>query len=99
MDSKSMDIISTVIYLLPIAGLIWKAALQSAELKELRKDVDENIAKFCKDHRNMEDRIEHERLATDSSISTMLNSLHKIELAITRIEATVEAQKEKNDDR
>lgn len=99
MNPQMTDTIQTVVYLLPIAGLVWKAAMQSAELKELRKDVDENIAKFCKDHRNMEDRIEHERLATDSSISTMLNSLHKIELAITRIEATVEAQKEKNDDR
>lgn len=95
MNPQMTDTIQTVIYLLPIAGLIWKAALQSAELKELRKDVDENISKFCRDHRNMEDKIEHERIATDSSIATVLNSLHKIELAVTRIEATVEAQKEK----
>lgn len=37
---NSIEWIKDVIFILPIAGLIWKAAMQSAQIKQNTKDIE-----------------------------------------------------------
>lgn len=37
---NSIEWIKDVIFMLPIAGLIWKAAIQSAQMKQNTKDIE-----------------------------------------------------------
>ena len=98
MDPKTIDLIQAVTYLIPIAALIWKAAQQAAEVKEIRKDLEENIHKFCTKHEEMNQRIEDERRATDSLSISMMNSLHKIELTVTEIKTKIDIKSNKDAD-
>ena len=95
MNPQTADLIQTVTYLLPIAALVWKAATQNAEIKEIRKDLEYNIERFCQKHSRIEEKLEAERISTDSAISTILNSLQKIELSVERINTTLELNQQK----
>ena len=74
-----MEWVQTVVTLLPIAGLIWKAAMQAAELKDLRQDFE-----------RLRVKVEDEAKATDSVISTLTAMLNDIKIAVTRIETKLE---------
>lgn len=82
--------IGTVVYLLPVLGLVWKAAKLSSRLEQLEKLVDEKTKKFCSDHSNMAEKIEQERLATDASIASIMATLNEIQKSIVRIETKLE---------
>lgn len=77
----SADVIQTVIYLIPIATLIWKAAGMASEIKTLRKDVDRLTV-----------QVHDEKGATDSSIATIMAMLNEIKIAVARIETKVEGR-------
>lgn len=74
----SFDWLQTLIFLLPLAGLVWRAALQSGELKQLRRDVDEQKARM-------------EKLTT-GTLQDLRNLLQSIELRLTRIETSLERE-------
>lgn len=73
--------ISTVIYLIPLAALIWKAAKMAATIEQLQKEV-----------QRLESRQEDEKQATDSVIVTLTAMLNDIKIAVTRIETKLEVK-------
>lgn len=91
MDAQVLkDFIQMIVFLLPVLGLVWKGAKLTAKLEELEKDVEEKTAKFCKDHSSMADKIEQERLATDSSIASIMATLTDIQKSLVRVETKLE---------
>lgn len=96
MDGQFLkDSINTVIFLLPVLGLVWKGAKLTTRFEQLEKNVQEKTEKFCRDHRNMEEKIEQERLATDSSIATIMATLTEIQKALVRVETKLDIEEEK----
>lgn len=75
----NFDWIQTVIYLLPVATLIWKAAQTNADLKQMRKDLDE-----------LETKNIGSRKEVDTTIKDISSLLNDIRVAVARIETTME---------
>ena len=71
--------IKDVITLLPIAGLIWKAATQSAKIKELEEKQKELVNKI--------DKLGDEN---EEAIKSILIQLANIQQSIARIETKLE---------
>lgn len=84
------EVAKTVVYLLPLLGLVWKGAKLTARLEQLENTVKEKTMKFCNDHSRMAEKIEQERMATDTSIATLMNTLNEIQKSIVRIETKLE---------
>lgn len=94
MDSEFLkSLINTIVFLLPVLILVWKGAKLATEFEQLKKDVKEKTEKFCKDHRNMEEKIEQERLATDSAINSIMATLTEIQKSLVRVETKLEERK------
>lgn len=74
--------IRDVAYLLPIAGLIWKAATMAAEIREMRKDID-----FA------HDKIRKEEEQRDTSIDSVLDTVNEIKLTVVEIRTKLEERK------
>lgn len=89
------ETINTVIFLLPILGLVWKGAELAARLKTLELNVKEKTEKFCKDHSSMSVKIENERIATDTSIASIIKTLNEIQKSIVRIETKLDIEEKK----
>lgn len=74
--------IKDIVYLLPIAGLIWKAAMMSSKIKQNEKDIEE-IKNDVKDqNRNILealDRINTTMLSIQNDV-TILKTYRKIEV-------------------
>lgn len=74
--------IKDIIYLLPVAGLIWKAAMMSSKIKQNEKDIEE-IKNDVKDqNRNILealDRINTTMLSIQNDV-TILKTYRKIEV-------------------
>lgn len=87
------DTISTLVYLLPLVALVWKGGKLAERFTQLENQVKEKTEKFCKDHRNMEERIEEERKSTDMAISTLMNTLTEIQKSLVRVETKLEERK------
>ena len=87
------DTISTLVYLLPLVALVWKGGKLAERFTPLENQVKEKTEKFCKDHRNMEERIEEERKSTDMAISTLMNTLTEIQKSLVRVETKLEERK------
>lgn len=71
------------IYILPIAGLIWKASAMAQELKELRKDVD-----FA------HDKIRNEEASRDTALDSMRDTVEEIKLTVVEIKTKLEERKD-----
>lgn len=84
------DLIKTIVFLLPVLALVWNAAKMTGRLEAIEKDVKEKNEKYCKDLSLLEGKIEQERLATDSSISSVLATLTEIQKSIVRIETKLD---------
>ena len=84
------DFISTIAFLIPLLGLVWKGALLSAKINQIEATMKEKIEKFCTDHKEMQKQIETERKETDRDISAVLNTLNDIQKSIVRIETTLQ---------
>lgn len=96
MDSEFLkSLINTVVFLLPVLGLVWKGAKLAAEFENLKKNVQEKTEKFCRDHKEMQSKIENERLATDSSVASIMATLTEIQKSIVRIETKLDMEENK----
>lgn len=70
--------IGQLIYLLPLAALIWKGALMAAEIKELRKDCDANHSKI--------------NGLRDNDLQEVKAQFSEVLVRLTRIETLLEKQ-------
>ena len=96
MDSEFLkSLINTVVFLLPVLGFVWKGAKLAAEFENLKKNVQEKTEKFCRDHKEMQSKIENERLATDSSVASIMATLTEIQKSIVRIETKLDMEENK----
>ena len=94
MDAEFLrSLITTIVFLCPVLGLVWKGAKMAAKIDTLESTVKEKTDKFCKDHSMMQDKIEQERIATDSSISTIMATLTEIQKSLVRVETKLEERK------
>ena len=94
--------LTMIIFLLPVLGLVWKGAKMAGRIDTLEnenisikkdlKDLEEN---FNKKHRLLEDRIEQERVATDSSIATIMSTLTEIQKSLVRVETKLDIEEKK----
>ena len=89
------DFLNTVIYLIPVLALVWKGATMAAKLKEIEANVKEKTDKFCKDHKEMAERIEEERKSTDKSIDAIMSTLTDIQKSLVRVETKLDIKKKK----
>lgn len=89
------DFLNTIIYLVPVMALVWKCATMAAKLKEIEANVKEKTDKFCRDHKEMSERIEEERKSTDKSIDAIMSTLTDIQKALVRVETKLDVQEEK----
>lgn len=90
-----VNLLSPIIYLLPVLALVWKGAKLTAKLEGLEKDVGEKTTKFCTDHKNMQLKIEEERKATDKSIDTIMLTLTDIQKSLVRVETKLDMDEPK----
>lgn len=84
------QLISTIVFLLPVLGLVQKGAKLASRLEQLEINVQEKTDKFCRDHREMEQKMEQERLATDTSITAIMSTLTEIQKSLVRVETKLE---------
>ena len=89
------DTIQTVIFLLPVLALVWKGAEMSSKVKQLEATVKEKTEKFCKDHSEMQQRIEEDRKANDKSLDAVMLTLTEIQKSIVRIETKLDIEEGK----
>lgn len=82
------DLIMTVVFLIPVLGLVWKGATLAAELKALKDKVKESVS-------SLQDRFEQERVATDSSIAAIMATLTEIQKSIVRVETKLDTKESK----
>ena len=93
MDAEFLkSLINTVIFLLPVMGLIWKGAKLTTRFETLEKNVQEKTEKFCKDHADMNKRIEQEKSDTEKNIDAIMLTLTEIQKSIVRIETKLDIE-------
>lgn len=73
------NLFQTVIFTLPIAGLIWKAARQAGRIEEMEKDLTELTAKMSK----IEDQ-------NNADILEIKNSINSLNIAFTKIDTALQ---------
>lgn len=81
MNPQTADLIQTIVTLLPVAALIWRAAKMAGQIETLQKEL-----------QRLEARTEGEKHATDSVIVTLTAMLNDIKIAVTRIETKLEVR-------
>lgn len=86
------DILSTVIFLIPVLGLVWKGAKMAARLEHLESQVKEKTDHLNKNLSLIEEKMEQERLATDSSIATIMATLTEIQKSLVRVETKLDIE-------
>lgn len=78
---KVGDWINTLIYLIPLVTLIWKAATMAAQIKRNEEEI-----------MRLREQVDEEKHATDSVIVTLTGMLNDIKIAVTRIETKLEVR-------
>lgn len=94
-DQVLTNVIGTIIYLLPVLALVWKGAKLTSKLEQLEKDVEERTTKFCRDHKEMQAKIEEERKLTDKAIDAIMLTLTDIKTSIARVETKLDMNEKK----
>lgn len=89
------NILQTVIFLLPVLGLVWKGAKMTSKLETLDATVKEKTEKFCKDHAEMQKKIEIEKDNNEKSIDAIMLTLTEIQKSIVRIETKLDIEEGK----
>lgn len=81
MDNADLlyKLLQTIVFLLPICGLIWKAAKQSGRIEEMEKDLNELSAKVTK----IEDQ-------NNADIIEIKNSINSLNIAFTKIDTALQ---------
>jgi hypothetical protein len=76
-----------IIYVLPLAALIWKAAYLAAEQKYQRKALEE-----------LQDTVARNKVLSDDVMKSVANSLNDLKIAVARIETRLEKKKSQDED-
>lgn len=89
------DTLQTIIFLLPVLALVWKGAKMSSKIEQLELTVKEKTDKFCKDHSDMQKRIEQERSNNEKSMDAVMLTLNEIQKSIVRVETKLDMEESK----
>ena len=84
------DFLNTIVFLIPILGLVWKGAKISARVEEIEHKVAENIGKFCKDHKEMQAELDEEKKYRLTDTQELKDILNRIQQSIVRLETKIE---------
>jgi hypothetical protein len=76
-----VGVIQTVVFLLPVLGLVWKASQLSARVTENTKDIDGVGSKLNRWQDKMEQKLEE----IDASINSLNLTMGRIEVRLTAI--------------
>ena len=83
---NQIEWLKDIIYILPLAALIWKAATLAAEQKSLRKEVDllktQNFA---------------EKSALQQSLDKVIDNISEVKISVARIETKLEKEQDDED--
>ena len=77
-----------VIYILPVAILIWKAAGLAAELKHQQLEMKE-----------LKDTVARHKVISDDVMKSVANSLNDLKIAMARVETKLETRKVEDENR
>lgn len=83
MNSQTADLIQTIVTLLPVAALIWRASKMASQIETLQREVN-----------RLEKVQTEETRTTDKDISVLTDMLNEIKIAVTRIETKLEARRD-----
>ena len=75
-----------IIYVLPLAALIWKAAYLASEQKYQRKELEE-----------LQDIVARNKVLADDVMKSVANSLNDLKIAVARIETRLEKKSRDED--
>lgn len=80
--------------MLPVFGLVWKGALLTSRLSNLETVVKEKVEKFCKDHSEMQSKIESLDKENESELAKVTETLVSIQKSIVRIETKLNIEEQ-----
>ena len=80
------DTVQTIIFLMPVLALVWKGAKMASKVDQLEATVKEKTEKFCRDHTEMQKKIEEEHKNNEKSFDAVMLTLTDIQKSIVRIE-------------
>lgn len=89
------DIISTVVFLLPVLTLVWKGAKITARMEGLEAKVKEDEEGTKKNFSLIQDQMRTERVATNASIESIMSTLTEIQKSLVRVETKLDIEEEK----
>ena len=89
------ELITAIVFLLPVLTLVWKGAKMAARIEHLELEFKDKSDRFYKNVTLLEDKVEQERLATDSSIATIMATLTDIQKTLVRVETQLEIEEGK----
>lgn len=93
MDNNFLkDFLNTIVFLVPVMGLVWKGAKLSARLDQLESKVGENIGKFCNDHKVMQQELDEEKQYRLTDTQELKEILNKIQQSIVRLETKIDIE-------
>lgn len=80
--------------MLPVFALVWKGALLTSRLSNLETVVKEKVEKFCKDHSEMQQKIESLDRESESELAKVTETLVSIQKSIVRIETKLNIEEQ-----
>lgn len=89
------ELINSVVFLLPVLILVWKGAKLTTRLETLEMVVKEKIEKFCKDHFEMERKINLMDSDNERDFKKLSDTLVEIQKAVVRIETKLDLEENK----
>lgn len=89
-------IIQQFIYILPLVGIVYKLGGVMNEHAKLKEDFEKAYELFCKKNEKFETKLEDERRATDSAITTIMAQLNSILITMTEIKTRVDLKPNDN---
>jgi hypothetical protein len=88
------DFFQPIIFMLPVFALVWKGALLTSRLSNLETVVKEKVEKFCKDHSEMQSKIESLDKENESELAKVTETLVSIQKSIVRIETKLNIEEQ-----
>lgn len=88
------DFFQPIIFMLPVFGLVWKGAILANRLSNLETTVKEKVEKFCKDHSDMQSKIESLDKENESELAKVTETLVSIQKSIVRIETKLNIEEQ-----
>ena len=91
MDNKFLkEFLNTIVFLIPVMGLVWKGAKLSARIDQLETKVGENIGKFCNDFKTMQQELDEEKQYRLTDTQELKEILNRIQQSIVRLETKID---------